>query len=127
MVNALKKLFVVVAFLVVGYLLLMQRQTPASALAPQYAEPYIVIYGRKGDAKTLRLQLALRDGDLRYRYVDVDAEGGAGALEQRMKLAGLEPAGCTLPVVEVNARMRVDPDAKWVTATYHIDHNGRKL
>ncbi len=127
MINLLKKLFVVVAFLVVGYLVFVQRQPPSPVLEPQYAEPYIVIYGRKSDANTLRLQLALRDGDLRYRYVDVDAEGATGALEQRLKLAGLDPAGYTLPVVEVNARMRVNPDVKWVTATYHIDHAGKKL
>ena len=123
----MKKLIVVVAFVVVGYMLFVSRQPPAASLAPQYPEPYIVVYGSKSDGNTLRLQTVLHDRSCRYHYVNMDAEGSFEALQLRMKQAGLDPTNYRLPVVEVNARMRANPDPEWVVATYHIDHTGKKL
>ena len=123
----MKKLIVIVAFLVVGYKVLTIYQTPGEKLDAQYPEPYIVVYGRQTDGNTVRLQTDLLGKGLRYHYVDMTAEGAAEVLQQRMKRAGLDTVHYVLPVVEVNARIQANPKIDWVVGFYRISHSGKRL
>jgi glutaredoxin len=123
----MKKLLVIVAFVIVGLKLHSVYQKQNARLEPQFSEPYIVVYGRKTCGNTLHLQTALHSRGYRYRYVDVDAEGVSDHLHQRMDQAGLETDSYTLPVVEVNARMQTNPKPEWVFENYRIDHTGKRI
>jgi hypothetical protein len=122
----MKKLLVIVAFLVVGYKVLTVYQAAGAKLDPQYPEPYIVIYGRKTSGDTVHLQSALYAGSYRYHFVDMDAPGASDGLHARMRQAGLDIKGYSLPVVEVNARMQANPKPEWVIETYRVDRPVKK-
>ena len=122
----MKKLLVVIAFLVVGYKVLTIYQAAEPKLDPQYPEPYIVIYGRKTSGSTVHLQTELYTQGYRYHFVDLDTEGTIDGLHVRMRDADLDTRSYPLPVVEVNARMRTDPKPEWVIATYRAGRTGKK-
>ncbi len=122
----MKKLIVIIAFVVVGYKVLTIYQAADTKLEPQYPAPYIVIYGLKTSGDTVHLQTELLNKQLRYHYVDMDIEGSADALKPRLKQAGFDPTSYTLPVVEVNGRIRSNPPLEWVIETYRASPPGKK-
>jgi hypothetical protein len=123
----MKKLLLIAILAIAGFMLFSLYQGKPVAMEPLYPEPYIVIYGRKTDGNTVHMMSALHSRGYRYYFSDVDAAGVNDGLHKRMKQCDLATNRYTLPVVDVNTRMRTNPKPEWVIENYRIDHTGKKI
>lgn len=89
-------------------------------LPPLYQKPYIVVYGSEscGFCQAMKKELTARS--IHFVWKRIDQEPARGEIFSRMKKSGLDTSYFMLPVVDVNARILVHPEAPQVAAQYRL-------
>ena len=79
---------------------------------------YIVVYGRKTCSLTGDCLSELNKSGLPYTFKDIDEKIVQDDLYPRMRKAGLSTGRFGLPVVEVNGKILIRPEAETISALY---------
>jgi len=82
-------------------------------------EPYIAVYGRDSCGYTQKALVELSQGNINIKYFKVDEREVADLLHSRMEASNISTRRYNLPVVDVNGKVYVRPDAKEVLANYN--------
>ena len=80
---------------------------------------YITVYGRESCGNTKRMVKYLREQSLPFQYLSVDDKKIADQLHSDMRAAGLSTASYYLPVVEVNKKLFINPEAQKIKLIYY--------
>ena len=89
------------------------------AVKPLYPYSYIVVYGSNACSLCEDFMKALTEMGTPYLFKDIKAsENDNAEIISRMKKAGLDTSRFTMPVVDVNGKIMLEPDAKKVTELY---------
>ncbi len=88
------------------------------AIDPLYDRAYIIVYGRDACGRTRSLIQQLDSNGLSYTYKIVDETAVHAELIPRMKQAGIDTRNFSLPVVDVNGNICLNPALETVASYY---------
>ncbi|MDP3543608.1 MAG: glutaredoxin family protein [Elusimicrobiota bacterium] len=89
-------------------------------MAPLYPKPYVIVYGRESCGNCQAMRRGLEERGVPYVWKIIDEDPGRTEAFSRMKEAGLDIRRFTLPVVDVNAEILVQPGSPAVIAKYRL-------
>ena len=116
----MKNILIALAIITVGYQgwnsLSHDNITKAE---PLYAEPYVVVYGRKTCGFTQQTMKDLRLKNIPFEFKVVDDKAVADVLHSRMRSSGIDTRRYNLPVVDVNNNMTIRPSSNMISETFN--------
>ena len=118
--SGLNKVLLAVMVGIAGYNAWASHRQKLFPLEPLYQKPYVVVYGRESCGNCQALRRGLAAGGVPYAWKIIDEDPGRSEAFSRMKQAGLDTRSFTLPVVDVNAEILVQPESPAVIAKYRL-------
>ena len=115
----MKKSISVVLICVASFALWYFWLSRLGELPPLYKKPYIVVYGRDACGLTRQCLGKLSKAGIYCRYKNIDDANVQKELYPRMKKAGLDTSHFLLPVVDVNGKILISPQASTVVELYN--------
>lgn len=113
----MKKILFVVVLLMASYFF-WQQIFHDIRIEPLYNQPYVVVYGRDSCGWTQKYLKDLKNKGIKVVFKNVDSKGVSEELHPRMEKAGLDSRGYSLPVIDVNASMFIQPELNVVLEEY---------
>ncbi|MBM7070940.1 hypothetical protein JQC92_02640 [Shewanella sp. 202IG2-18] len=95
-----------------------QKLAPKPELEPIFDSAYVAVYGRNTCGHTQRLVKQLKAQGYTPHYFSVDDKAVADELHERMESQGMSVERYDLPVVDVNANLRIRPSLENVQQIY---------
>lgn len=99
----------------VGFAVSSTRQPK---VAPLYAEPYVIIYGRADCGLTRAMAEDLFEAGIPYQFKSIDDPGVGDEIYPRMRAAGLDTSYFLLPVIDVNGHILLKAKVKDIARYY---------
>jgi hypothetical protein len=100
---------------VVGFAVSNTRQPK---VAPLYAEPYVIIYGRADCGLTRAMAEDLFEAGIPYQFKSIDDPGVGDEIYPRIRAVGLDTSYFLLPVIDVNGHILLEAKVKDIARYY---------